>query len=144
MEFEPMLTPREKSPLPENFPRGGSNPRRCGQWAQTLPTSYSSPQIHSNVNSVERGYRYTVKDLLQHDFFLEDSGLKVELVNREDEASNKPDIQLRLRVVDAKKRKDKHKENEAIQFDFNILTDQAEEVSQELVKVIHFLSTGAI
>ena len=23
MEFEPMLTPREKSPLPENFPRGG-------------------------------------------------------------------------------------------------------------------------
>ena len=37
MEFEPMLTPREKSPLPENFPRGGSNPRRCGQ----LPTSYS-------------------------------------------------------------------------------------------------------
>ena len=43
MEFEPMLTPREKSPLPENFPRGGSNPRRCGQRAQTLPTSYSSP-----------------------------------------------------------------------------------------------------
>ena len=26
MEFEPMLTPREKSPLPENLPRGGSNP----------------------------------------------------------------------------------------------------------------------
>ena len=44
MEFELMLTPREKSPLPENFPRGGSNPRRCGQRAQTLPTSYSGPQ----------------------------------------------------------------------------------------------------
>ena len=43
MEFEPMLTPREKSPLPKNFPRGGSNPRRCGQRSQTLPTSYSSP-----------------------------------------------------------------------------------------------------
>ena len=27
MEFEPMLTPREKSPLPEHVPRGGSNPR---------------------------------------------------------------------------------------------------------------------
>ena len=26
MELEPMLTPREKSPLPENFPRGESNP----------------------------------------------------------------------------------------------------------------------
>ena len=45
MEFEPMLTPREKSPLPENFPRGGSNPRRCGQRVQTLPTSYSSPDF---------------------------------------------------------------------------------------------------
>ncbi|XP_076468806.1 uncharacterized protein LOC143299471 isoform X2 [Babylonia areolata] len=77
--------------------------------------------------------RYTVKDLLQHDFFLEDSGLKLELVNREDEASNCPDIQLRLRVVDAKKRREKHKENEAIQFDFNILNDQPEEVAQELV-----------
>ena len=43
MEFEPMLTPREKSPLPEDFPRGGSNPRPCGQRAQTLPTSYSGP-----------------------------------------------------------------------------------------------------
>ena len=47
MEFEPMLTPREKSPLPENFPRG-SNPRRCGQRAQTLPTSYSGPTILTN------------------------------------------------------------------------------------------------
>ena len=43
MEFEPMLTPREKSPPPENFPRGGSNSRRCGQRAQTPPTSYSGP-----------------------------------------------------------------------------------------------------
>ena len=41
MEFEPMLTPREKSPLSENVPRGGSNPRRCGQRAQTLPTERS-------------------------------------------------------------------------------------------------------
>ena len=43
MEFEPMLTPREKSPLPENVPRGGSNPQRCGQRAQTLPTELSQP-----------------------------------------------------------------------------------------------------
>ena len=43
MEFEPMLTPREKSPLPENVPRGGSNPRRCGQWAQALPTELFRP-----------------------------------------------------------------------------------------------------
>ena len=43
MEFEPMLTPREKSPLPENVPRGGSNPRRCGQQAQALPTELFRP-----------------------------------------------------------------------------------------------------
>ena len=55
MEFEPMLTPREKSPLPENFPRGGSNPRRCGQGAQTLPTSYSSPQTWGLISTFSRG-----------------------------------------------------------------------------------------
>ena len=43
LEFEPMLTPREKSPLPENVPRGGSNPRRCGQRAQALPTELFRP-----------------------------------------------------------------------------------------------------
>ena len=43
MEFEPMLTPREKSPLPENFPRGGSNLRHCGQRAQALPTELFRP-----------------------------------------------------------------------------------------------------
>ena len=45
MKFEPMLTPREKSPLPENVPRGGLNPRLCGQRAQTLPMSYFGPLV---------------------------------------------------------------------------------------------------
>ena len=57
MEFEPMLTPREKSPLPESFPRGGSNPRRCGQRAQTLPTSYSGPPPPPPPSPLERGIR---------------------------------------------------------------------------------------
>ena len=43
MEFEPMLTPREKSPLPENVPRGVSNPRHCGQRAQAIPTELFQP-----------------------------------------------------------------------------------------------------
>ena len=47
MEFEPMLTPREKSPLLENVPRGGSNPRRCGQRAQALPTELFRPLFHN-------------------------------------------------------------------------------------------------
>ena len=49
MEFELMLTPREKSPLPENVPRGGSNPRHCGQRAQTLPTELFRPRCYSRV-----------------------------------------------------------------------------------------------
>ena len=78
MEFEPMLTPREKSPLPENFPRGGSNPRRCGQRAQTLPTSYSGPRclppikyfgllisvtwpVYRNINAKEFSFGVSLK-----------------------------------------------------------------------------------
>ena len=38
-----MLPPREKSPLPENVPRGGSNTQRCGQRAQALPTELFRP-----------------------------------------------------------------------------------------------------
>ena len=43
MEFEPMLTPSEKCPLPENVPRGGSNPRHRGQRAQALPAELFRP-----------------------------------------------------------------------------------------------------
>ena len=43
MEFEPMLTPREKSPLPENVPRGVSNPRLCDSEPKHYQLSYSGP-----------------------------------------------------------------------------------------------------
>ena len=50
MEFEPMFTPREKSPVPENFPRGGLNPWRCGQRAQALPTElFRPPSPYSHI-----------------------------------------------------------------------------------------------
>ena len=71
-----------------------------------------------------------MKELLQHDFFSEES-IKVELVR--DDKMQENVIQLRLIVVDPKKRKDRHKENEAIQFDYNIQSDQPEEVAQEMV-----------
>ncbi|XP_059167720.1 uncharacterized protein LOC131949787 isoform X2 [Physella acuta] len=77
--------------------------------------------------------RLTVKDLLAHDFFLEDTGLLVELVRNEDEEEDNQVISLRLRVVDPKKRRDTHKENEAIQFDFDLGQDQAENIASELV-----------
>lgn len=43
------------------------------------------------------------------------------------------DYLSRLRVVDAKKRKDKHKENEAIQFDFDIENDNPDSIAEEMV-----------
>jgi WNK lysine deficient protein kinase len=43
-------------------------------------------------------------------------------------------VEFRLRVVDPKKRSNKYKENEAIQFEFDIINDNPEEVAQEMVK----------
>lgn len=78
--------------------------------------------------------RPSVKDLLNHEFFAEDTGLKVEVVSR-DEAltSNLPRFDFRLRVLDPKKRRDKHKDNEAIQFVFDVDTDDADEIAQGMV-----------
>ncbi len=81
-------------------------------------------------------YRYTVKELMQHDFFLEESGIRVELVNTDDaKEEQKPNIiVLRVRIVDPKKRKTQHKENEAIQFFYNLEKDVPETVAQEMVR----------
>lgn len=57
----------------------------------------------------------------------------VEVANREDGEALPNIMALRLRVVDPKKRRDKHKENEAIQFEFDLNNDQAEDVALEMV-----------
>lgn len=79
--------------------------------------------------------RPNVKDLLLDNFFQEDTGFKVEFVNRDESANNcDPKVQLRLRVTDPKKRKMQvHKEDEAIQFDFDIEKDNVDEVASALV-----------
>ncbi|RUS83826.1 hypothetical protein EGW08_008407 [Elysia chlorotica] len=91
-------------------------------------------QIIEGCIQTRKEDRLTVKDLLAHDFFLEDTGLLVELIRSEDELADTEVIPLRLRVVDPKKRRDFHKENEAIQFDFALGQDQAEEIAADLVK----------
>jgi len=43
-------------------------------------------------------------------------------------------IEFRLRVLDPKKRcSNKHRENEAIQFDFDINNDNSDDVASEMV-----------
>lgn len=75
--------------------------------------------------------RPKVKELLNHQFFEEDVGLKVEVVSHNDIEGK---IEFRLRVLDPKKRSHKHKENEAIQFDFDTKTDSYDAVSEEMVR----------
>ena len=83
-----------------------------------------------------------MKALLQLDFFLEDTGIKVELVSTDDSTERNQDtVQLRLRT-DQKKRKTQYKENEAIQFDYNIAHDNPEEVAHEMVSRPPLRSSG--
>ena len=68
---------------------------------------------------------------------MEDAGLRVELVSKEGAvASASSKVELRLRVLDPKKRKDKHKENEAIQFEYDIENDDADQMAQGMVRVL--------
>lgn len=76
--------------------------------------------------------RLSIKDLLNHAFFAEDTGLRVELA--EDDDCSNSSLALRLWVEDPKKLKGKHKDNEAIEFSFNLETDTPEEVAYEMVK----------
>lgn len=72
---------------------------------------------------------------MAHDFFTEDPGIKLEMVSRTDSR-----IEFRLRVLDPKKRcSNKHRENEAIQFDFDTNNDNAEDVASEMVKLFIFI-----
>uniref|UniRef100_A0A8C3SZU2 Serine/threonine-protein kinase WNK3 n=1 Tax=Chelydra serpentina TaxID=8475 RepID=A0A8C3SZU2_CHESE len=76
--------------------------------------------------------RLSIKDLLNHAFFAEDTGLRVELAEDDDGLSSS--LALRLWVEDPKKLKGKHKDNEAIEFSFNLELDVPEEVACEMVK----------
>jgi Oxidative-stress-responsive kinase 1 C terminal. len=82
-------------------------------------------------------HRPGVKDLLVHEFFAEDLGLRLEIISREEAVvSAASKVEFRLRVLDPKKRSNKHKENEAIQFEFDIQADNAEEVASEMASII--------
>ncbi|XP_056001066.1 serine/threonine-protein kinase WNK1-like isoform X4 [Ostrea edulis] len=91
-------------------------------------------KIIDSCIQTNRQDRPSAKTLLQLDFFTEDTGVIVEVANREDGEALPNIMALRLRVVDPKKRRDKHKENEAIQFEFDLNNDQAEDVALEMVK----------
>lgn len=75
--------------------------------------------------------RYSIKDLLNHAFFAEDTGVRVELAEEDD--GKKASIALKLWVEDHKKLKGKYKESGAIEFAFDLEKEVPEVVAQEMV-----------
>ncbi|XP_036007361.1 serine/threonine-protein kinase WNK2 isoform X3 [Fundulus heteroclitus] len=85
--------------------------------------------------------RYSIKDLLNHAYFAEDTGVRVEL-NEEDDGK-KSTIALKLWVEDAKKLKGKYKDTGAIEFTFDLQNEVPEVVAQEMVESGFFLECDA-
>ncbi|KAM4031098.1 serine/threonine-protein kinase WNK4 isoform 2-T2 [Anomaloglossus baeobatrachus] len=85
---------------------------------------------------MNKNERYTIQDLLEHSFFQEDTGVHVELAEEDDGV--KPALKLWLRMDDTKKLHGKYKDNNAIEFLFDLYKDVAEEVAQEMV-VLNFV-----
>ncbi|XP_051650697.1 serine/threonine-protein kinase WNK4 isoform X2 [Manacus candei] len=80
---------------------------------------------------MDKNERYTIQDLLEHSFFQEDTGVHVELAEEDDGV--KSGLKLWLRMDDTKKLHGKYKDNNAIEFLFELHKDVAEEVAQEMV-----------
>ncbi|XP_059385768.1 serine/threonine-protein kinase WNK2-like isoform X2 [Carassius carassius] len=81
--------------------------------------------------------RYSMKDLLNHAFFAEETGVRVELAEEDD--GKKSSIALRLWVEEQKKLKGNYKDSGAIEFTFDLETEVPETVAQEMVDSGFFL-----
>ncbi|XP_072305753.1 serine/threonine-protein kinase WNK2 isoform X8 [Eucyclogobius newberryi] len=102
------------------------------------PASYNKvvdPEIKEIIGECicqKKEERYTIKDLLNHAFFAEDTGVRVELAEEDD--GKKASIALKLWVEDHKKLKGKYKESGAIEFSFDLEKEVPEVVAQEMVE----------
>ncbi|XP_061760272.1 serine/threonine-protein kinase WNK2 isoform X2 [Nerophis ophidion] len=111
------------------------------------PASYNKivdPEIKEIIGECicqRREERYTIKDLLNHAFFAEDTGVRVELAEEDD--GKKTSIALKLWVEDHKKLKGKYKESEAIEFAFDLEKEVPELVAQEMVESGFFHESDA-
>ncbi|KAM9785541.1 uncharacterized protein wnk3 [Neosynchiropus ocellatus] len=95
----------------------------------------ADPEIKEIIEGCIRqskSQRLSIRDLLNHAFFGEDTGVRVELA--EEDTGTQDCLALRIWVEDPKKLKGKHKDNEAIEFSYDLENDSAEEVALEMVK----------
>uniref|UniRef100_A0A1I7T6T2 non-specific serine/threonine protein kinase n=1 Tax=Caenorhabditis tropicalis TaxID=1561998 RepID=A0A1I7T6T2_9PELO len=107
-----------------------------------IPAQY--PEIREIIDRcirVRREERSTVKQLLVDDFFTPEDliGIRVEIKNRDADLNDlNVEIQMQLRVYDEKKRKQyRFKENEGLQFAFDIENDSPDEVVQQMIEQQH-------
>ncbi|XP_031172715.1 serine/threonine-protein kinase WNK2-like isoform X5 [Sander lucioperca] len=111
------------------------------------PASYNKvmdPEIKEIIGECicqKKEERYTIKDLLNHAFFAEDTGVRVELAEEDD--GKKDSIALKLWVEDHKKLKGKYKESGAIEFTFDLEKEVPEVVAQEMVESGFFHESDA-
>ncbi|XP_065817318.1 serine/threonine-protein kinase WNK2 isoform X3 [Labrus bergylta] len=111
------------------------------------PASYNKvmdPEIKEIIGECicqKKEERYTIKDLLNHAFFAEDTGVRVELAEEDD--CKKASIALKLWVEDHKKLKGKYKESGAIEFTFDLEKEVPEVVAQEMVESGFFQESDA-
>ncbi|XP_019711909.1 serine/threonine-protein kinase WNK2 [Hippocampus comes] len=111
------------------------------------PASYNKvmdPEVKEIIGECicqKREERYAIKDLLNHAFFAEDTGVRVELAEEDD--GQKTSIALKLWVEDHKKLKGKYKESGAIEFTFDLEKEVPEVVAQEMVESGFFHDSDA-
>uniref|UniRef100_A0A672ZCB9 non-specific serine/threonine protein kinase n=1 Tax=Sphaeramia orbicularis TaxID=375764 RepID=A0A672ZCB9_9TELE len=104
----------------------------------------NDPEIKEIIEGCIRqnkSQRLSIKDLLNHAFFGEDTGVRVELA--EEDTGTQDCLALRIWVEEPKKLKGKHKDNEAIEFSYDLENDSAEEVALEMVKSGFFHESDA-
>uniref|UniRef100_A0A915DPJ5 non-specific serine/threonine protein kinase n=1 Tax=Ditylenchus dipsaci TaxID=166011 RepID=A0A915DPJ5_9BILA len=109
---------------------------------ERTPKQY--PEIRDIIDRcirVRKEERATVKQLLSDDFFTpeEQFGIRIDIKNRENDLNESgSEIQMQLCVFDEKKRTQyKFKENEGLQFAFDIEVDKAEEVVSQMIEQQH-------
>ncbi|XP_027424113.1 serine/threonine-protein kinase WNK4 isoform X2 [Zalophus californianus] len=102
----------------------------------TKPNSFykvKMPEVKEIIEGcirTDKNERFTIQDLLAHAFFREERGVHVELAEEDD--GEKPGLKLWLRMEDAR-RGGRPRDNQAIEFLFQLGRDAAEEVAQEMV-----------
>lgn len=97
-------------------------------------TNEKVKQIICQCIQLQKDDRPSCKDLLNSDFFSDDIGIMLQPMSKDaflnSVECNK--IEFRLRLLDSKQRTYKHKENEAIQFEFDIGVDNTDDIAKDM------------